>query len=47
MSTPATDATTETGRYECPACDARFHVLGDKKQHVRTEHGYGKGRRHA
>jgi hypothetical protein len=43
-----TAETTETeaiGRYECPACPARFETVGDKKHHVREEHGYRKGGR--
>lgn len=27
------------GRYECPECPERFDSVGDKKRHIRTEHG--------
>lgn len=32
---------TDEGRYECPACPARFHALADKKRHIRTTHQKG------
>lgn len=26
------------GRFTCPACDARFHTIGDKRRHLHSEH---------
>lgn len=28
-----------TGRYGCPQCPERFSSLGDKKRHLRNQHG--------
>ena len=36
MTTPIPEV--EPGRFDCPACPARFEVLGDKKRHIRTDH---------
>lgn len=27
-----------TGRYDCPACDARFDSVGEKKRRIRETH---------
>lgn len=35
----ASSVIDQAGRFACPLCPRRFTVLGDKKQHMRSEHG--------
>lgn len=36
---PTTDG--DVGRYQCPACPARFESMGEKRKHMRDERGHG------